>query len=223
MAVTPLRMESPALSVTCPTRTPATSVMALRGPGVNTPGARPSARARTGCARITSGSRASPTIRRRFGRALGSPAIWARMDRRARAMGIRTTYRAKEASAGVPDSRIASRCGRHAAYSSHASPPRLRSLAAAHPPRPGVACTAAAIQPAVRGTARRGKTTTGALAGPTAALRTRGGRTAVRAVWHLPTLPLCGARGPSRPALVLPSPATQRWRPVFRRRQGRPR
>ena len=45
-AVTPVRMVSPSRSVTWPTRTPATSVMAFRGPGGKTPGARPRSRAR---------------------------------------------------------------------------------------------------------------------------------------------------------------------------------
>ncbi|MNR13655.1 hypothetical protein D3C85_1300740 [compost metagenome] len=44
IAVTPVRTLSPERSVTCPTRTPATSVMAFSGPGVRTPGARPRSR-----------------------------------------------------------------------------------------------------------------------------------------------------------------------------------
>ena len=40
MAVTPVRTLSPERSVTCPTLTPATSVMAFSGPGDNMPGAR---------------------------------------------------------------------------------------------------------------------------------------------------------------------------------------
>ena len=53
MAVTPVRMESPSTTVVWPTRTPATSVIAFNGPGRKTPGATPSARARTrvSCAR----------------------------------------------------------------------------------------------------------------------------------------------------------------------------
>src|SRR5688572_10002880 len=46
MAVTPVRVESPATSVAWPTRTPATSVMALCRPGLKMPGATPSSRAR---------------------------------------------------------------------------------------------------------------------------------------------------------------------------------
>ncbi len=46
MAVTPVLMASPSTIVTCPTRTPSTSVMALRGPGSKTPGRRPTSRAR---------------------------------------------------------------------------------------------------------------------------------------------------------------------------------
>src|SRR5712692_2154250 len=46
MAVTPVRTSSPSTIVTCPTRTPATSVMALSGPGSSTPGRIPSSRAR---------------------------------------------------------------------------------------------------------------------------------------------------------------------------------
>src|SRR5580698_4226878 len=37
IAVTPVRMLSPRISVVCPTLTPATSVMAFSGPGGNTP------------------------------------------------------------------------------------------------------------------------------------------------------------------------------------------
>ena len=47
MAVTPVCTESPATTVACPTRTPATSVIAFSGPGRNTPGSTPSTRART--------------------------------------------------------------------------------------------------------------------------------------------------------------------------------
>src|SRR5689334_10538660 len=46
MAVTPVRTSSPSITVTCPTRTPATSVIASSGPGGNTPGASPRSRAR---------------------------------------------------------------------------------------------------------------------------------------------------------------------------------
>ena len=45
-AVTPVRTRSPPARVTCPTATPATSVIALSGPGSNTPGASPRSRAR---------------------------------------------------------------------------------------------------------------------------------------------------------------------------------
>src|SRR5690349_2340493 len=45
-AVTPVRTESPEISVACPTRTPATSVIALRPPGGSTPIRTPCARAR---------------------------------------------------------------------------------------------------------------------------------------------------------------------------------
>ena len=41
IAVTPVRMSSPSRSVTCPTRTPATSVIVLSGPVGKTPGAMP--------------------------------------------------------------------------------------------------------------------------------------------------------------------------------------
>jgi len=44
MAVTPVRTLSPERSVTCPTFTPVTSVMAFSGPGDNMPGARPRSR-----------------------------------------------------------------------------------------------------------------------------------------------------------------------------------
>ena len=46
MAVTPVRTLSPSTIVVCPTRTSATSVMALSGPGEKTPGAMPTSRAR---------------------------------------------------------------------------------------------------------------------------------------------------------------------------------
>src|SRR5690349_6468884 len=49
MAVTPVCTVSPSITVTCPMRTPATSVMALRCPGDNVPGAMPSSRARSFC------------------------------------------------------------------------------------------------------------------------------------------------------------------------------
>src|SRR5262245_8181327 len=39
-------MESPSFTVTCPTATPCTSVIAFRGPGAKMPGATPSSRAR---------------------------------------------------------------------------------------------------------------------------------------------------------------------------------
>ena len=38
IAVTPVRTASPATTVVCPTRTPATSVIAFSGPGVPAPG-----------------------------------------------------------------------------------------------------------------------------------------------------------------------------------------
>ena len=47
MAVTPVRIASPSISVMCPTLTPATSVMALSGPSGSTPGVTPISRART--------------------------------------------------------------------------------------------------------------------------------------------------------------------------------
>src|SRR5450759_2586809 len=46
IAVTPVRTPAPSVTVTCPTRTPATSVMALLAPGTKTPGATPRSRAR---------------------------------------------------------------------------------------------------------------------------------------------------------------------------------
>ena len=46
IAVTPVRTRSPSTTVTCPTRTPATSVMALCAPVLKIPGATPSSRAR---------------------------------------------------------------------------------------------------------------------------------------------------------------------------------
>ena len=46
IAVTPVRMRSPSTRVRWPTRTPATSVMASRAPGGNTPGASPMSRDR---------------------------------------------------------------------------------------------------------------------------------------------------------------------------------
>jgi len=46
MAVTPVRMLFPSMIVTCPTFTPATSVMALRGPVGRTPNVIPASRAR---------------------------------------------------------------------------------------------------------------------------------------------------------------------------------
>jgi len=46
IAVMPVLIESPRAMVVCPTRTPATSVMALRGPGGSEPTTRPMSRAR---------------------------------------------------------------------------------------------------------------------------------------------------------------------------------
>ena len=46
IAVTPVRVPCPSITVQCPTRRPATSVMAFSGPGGRMPGARPSSRAR---------------------------------------------------------------------------------------------------------------------------------------------------------------------------------
>ena len=46
IAVTPVRTVSPAMRVVCPTRTPATSVMAFSGPGLPSPGVIPRSRAR---------------------------------------------------------------------------------------------------------------------------------------------------------------------------------
>ncbi len=46
IAVTPVRMDRPSFRVTCPTFTPATSVMALSGPGCRIPGSMPSSRRR---------------------------------------------------------------------------------------------------------------------------------------------------------------------------------
>src|SRR6185503_16414649 len=46
IAVTPVRTLSPSITVVCPTSTPATSVIELREPGGNTPGAMPISRAR---------------------------------------------------------------------------------------------------------------------------------------------------------------------------------
>ena len=48
ITVTPVRIASPSMSVECPTRTPPTSVIAFRGPGLPSPIAIPSSRARTG-------------------------------------------------------------------------------------------------------------------------------------------------------------------------------
>ncbi len=58
-AVTPVRISSPSMSVTCPTRTPATSVMPLKGPGWKIPGAMPKARARCRLACFSSNGRES--------------------------------------------------------------------------------------------------------------------------------------------------------------------
>jgi len=51
ITVTPVRMPEPSTSVTCPTRTPSTSVMAFKAPGRSTPGATPMSRprGRTSC------------------------------------------------------------------------------------------------------------------------------------------------------------------------------
>jgi hypothetical protein len=54
IAVTPVRTLSPSTTVACPTRTPATSVIAFHRPGASTPGATPSARARVRPAGTTS-------------------------------------------------------------------------------------------------------------------------------------------------------------------------
>src|SRR6185437_10258373 len=50
IAVTPVRTESPSTTVVCPTRTPATSVIAFNAPGGKTPGFTPRSRARARCA-----------------------------------------------------------------------------------------------------------------------------------------------------------------------------
>ena len=49
IAVTPVRMRSPSRTVTCPTRTPGTSVIALSGPGSMMPTTTPASRARGRC------------------------------------------------------------------------------------------------------------------------------------------------------------------------------
>ncbi len=46
IAVTPVRTDSPRITVRCPTRTPATSVMALSGPAGRIPGSTPRSRIR---------------------------------------------------------------------------------------------------------------------------------------------------------------------------------
>ncbi|MNQ70022.1 hypothetical protein D3C85_846450 [compost metagenome] len=78
IAVTPVRMLSPERRVTCPTRTPATSVMAFSGPGERTPGALPRSRIvgrfSVDCAAAgeTAKAAVSPrAVRRGLGRVIG--------------------------------------------------------------------------------------------------------------------------------------------------------